>query len=104
MRRLASIRTIKMCIRDRDKEYPVELKYKDEKTDLITEELAVENKPTVIRLLKVDQETGKAMAGVQFEIWKKNVPESGTEKNDHMIPVSYTHLSRRRDGQTVNSE
>ena len=30
-----------------DKEYPVELKYKDEKTDLITEELAVENKPTV---------------------------------------------------------
>ena len=63
-----------------DKEYPVELKYKDEKTDLITEELAVENKPTVIRLLKVDQETGKAMAGVQFEIWKKNVPESGTER------------------------
>ena len=71
-----------------DKEYPVELKYKDEKTDLITEELAVENKPTVIRLLKVDQETGKAMAGVQFEIWKKNVPESGTEKNDHMIQTT----------------
>ena len=71
-----------------DKEYPVELKYKDEKTDLITEELAVENKPTVIRLLKVDQETGKAMAGVQFEIWKKNVPESGTEKEDHVIQTT----------------
>ena len=71
-----------------DKEYPVELKYKDEKTDLIMEELAVENKPTVIRLLKVDQETGKAMAGVQFEIWKKNVPESGTEKEDHVIQTT----------------
>lgn len=70
------------------KEYPVELKYKDEKTDLIMEELAVENKPTVIRLLKVDQETGKAMAGVQFEIWKKNVPESGTEKEDHVIQTT----------------
>ena len=71
-----------------DKKYPVELKYKDEKTDLITEELAVENKPTVIRLLKVDQETGKAMAGVQFRIWKKNVPESGTEKESNMIQTT----------------
>ena len=43
-----------------DKKYPVELKYKDEKTDLITEELAVENKPTVIRLLKVESGNRKS--------------------------------------------
>ena len=28
------------------------------------------------------------MAGVQFEIWKKNVPESGTEKEDHVIQTT----------------
>ena len=69
------------------KEYPVELKYKDEKTDLIMEELAVENKPTVIPALK-GSGNRKSNGSVQFEIWKKNVPESGTEKEDHVIQTT----------------
>ena len=61
--------------------YPVELKYKDQMTAVVTEELSVTNKPTEIEILKVDEETGKPLEGVTFKIWNKEMrPENETDK------------------------
>ena len=61
--------------------YPVELKYKDQVTAVVTEELSVTNKPTEIEILKVDEETGKPLEGVTFKIWNKEMrPENETDK------------------------
>ena len=63
------------------KTYPVELKYKDQVTAVVTEELSVTNKPTEIEILKVDEETGKPLEGVTFKIWNKAMrPENETDK------------------------
>ena len=50
--------------------WDVELKYKDQNTEVVTESLSVTNKPTEIRLKKVD-ENGDPLSGVQFQIWNK---------------------------------
>lgn len=51
----------------------VELKYKDQLTEVVTEEISVVNKPTEIEILKIDTGTKKALEGVKFKIWNKDM-------------------------------
>lgn len=55
--------------------WDVELKYKDQNTEVVTESLSVTNKPTEIRLKKVD-ENGDPLSGVQFQIWNKAMDDT----------------------------
>lgn len=53
------------------KTYEVELTYKDQVTELVTEELTVKNVPTTIELVKTDQSSGDPLCGVTFSVWEK---------------------------------
>lgn len=53
------------------KEYEVELKYKDQVTEIVTEELTVANVPVTTELIKTDKKSGKPLEGVSFSVWKK---------------------------------
>lgn len=61
------------------KAYQVELKYKDQNTAIVTESVAIKNKPTEIELLKVDDETEEPMEGVTFRIWQKPTADQGNQ-------------------------
>lgn len=51
--------------------WSVELAYKDQETELVMESLVVENTPVRVRLRKTEEGTDAPLAGVAFEIWKK---------------------------------
>ncbi len=54
------------------KSYEVELAYKDQVTELVTEELTVENVPSTTEIVKTDQTSGEPLCGVTFSVWKKD--------------------------------
>lgn len=75
-------------------EYEVELKYKDQETPVVFENVDATNQPTRIELLKVDKDTGKPLEGVEFKVWNKVNPgmsmaQSYTTDTDGKIIISY---------------
>ena len=55
----------------REKTYEVELKYKDQVTEIVTEELTVTNMPVTTEIVKTDKKSGKPLEGVVFAVWRK---------------------------------
>ena len=53
------------------KSYEVELAYKDQVTELVTEELTVENVPSTTEIVKTDQTSGEPLAASHFQSGKK---------------------------------
>ena len=52
--------------------WDVELKYADQKTELVKENLTIKNQPTEIIIDKKETETDKPLEGVKFVIWNKD--------------------------------
>ena len=57
-----------------EKAYEVELKYNDQNTEIVTEDMAWENQPTTVIITKTDYETDEKIEGVHFSISEK-LPE-----------------------------
>ena len=51
----------------------VELKYKDQVTELVAEAVTITNKPNKAVIVKIDAETEKPLSGVKFKIWNKSM-------------------------------
>lgn len=52
--------------------WDVELKYADQKTELVKENLTIKNQPTEIIIAKKETGTDKPLEGVKFVIWNKD--------------------------------
>lgn len=57
-----------------DQTWDVELKYADQKTELVKENLTIKNQPTEIIIDKKETGTDKPLEGVKFVIWNKEDP------------------------------
>ena len=55
-----------------DQTWDVELKYADQKTELVKENLTIKNQPTEIIIDKKETGTDKPLEGVKFVIWNKD--------------------------------
>ena len=55
-----------------DQTWDVELKYADQKTELVKENLTIKNQPTEIIVDKKETGTDKPLEGVKFVIWNKD--------------------------------
>jgi len=55
-----------------DQTWDVELKYADQKTELVKENLTIKNQPTEIVIDKKETGTDKPLEGVKFVIWNKD--------------------------------
>lgn len=64
-----------------EKVYEVELKYKDQNTELVTEDIEWENQPTTVIIIKTDHETGEKIEGAGFSVFG-NVAESEIQPED----------------------
>lgn len=54
-----------------EEEWNVELCYKDQETELVTEDVKVENTPSKFVLVKTKAGTGQHLSGVKFAFWEK---------------------------------
>ena len=59
--------------------WEIELKYEDQLSTIVMEQLKVENKPTEIQIKKTDAESGNGLQGVTFKMWKKEAEEKTEE-------------------------
>ncbi len=65
-----------------EKVYEIELKYKDQNTEIVTEKIEWENQPTTLIITKKDHETGEKIEGVRFAVSEKTTEgkeSAGTE-------------------------
>ena len=58
-----------------DKTYKAEIKYKDQTTAVVTENLEITNKPTRVVIDKKVTGTEQRLSGVKFAIWNKDMKE-----------------------------
>lgn len=58
-----------------DTKYRVNLEYEDQTVPVIVETLEIENKPTKIKLIKADKESGELLGDVTFKVWNKEAGE-----------------------------
>lgn len=58
----------------------VELKYRDQKTEVVTEEVKADNRPSKFVLTKKESETEHCLPGVKFAFWKKDGNTTAGEK------------------------
>lgn len=82
-----------------EKVYRVELRYKDQVTSLVQENLMVSNLPTYVKLIKRDSETKEGLSGVTFAVWNQAMleePDAGmalkesyTTDKDGLIELKY---------------
>lgn len=54
-----------------DRSWDVELQYKDQNTEIVTESIDVENIPTKLVIEKIEAGSDKHLEGVKFAIWNK---------------------------------
>ena len=54
-----------------EQSWDVELKYKDQHTDLVVETLNITNKPTEVIIRKTETGTDQPLAGIEFTVWNK---------------------------------
>ncbi len=79
-----------------DTSYNVELKYKDQNTAIVTENVDVINAPTTVIINKKEKGSEKSLEGVTYKIWNKAmetesmemIPEYVTDK-DGLITLKY---------------
>ncbi len=80
------------------KPYKVELAYKDQTTPIVYTEVSVSNEPTKIKIMKVEKNSQKPLAGVTFSFWEKGKEnekkEVKTEKDgilclERIVPGTY---------------
>ncbi len=63
-------------------EHGVELSYAGQDVPVVYESVKAENKPTRLFIFKMDGETKEPLAGVEFEIWNKDMWPDGTGNGD----------------------
>lgn len=51
----------------------VELKYANQNTEVNIEQISLKNKPTCIKILKIDSDSKKPLPGVTFKVWNKSL-------------------------------
>ena len=54
-----------------EKSWNVTLSYADQETEIVTEDITVTNTPNEVKVKKVDADSQEALAGVEFQVWKK---------------------------------
>lgn len=77
-----------------DEEFQVELKYKDQMTPVVIEELTVYNEPTSLVIMKYEKNTEEKtpLAGVKFKVWLKQDEDAvpGDDEADVNVDPGYT--------------
>lgn len=68
-----------------ERTWKVELTYKDQNTAVVTEELKAANKPTELLVKKIESKTEKALPGVTFKIWKKDMVSEKTDSGQEIV-------------------
>lgn len=55
--------------------YEVELQYRDQETEIVTETVEISNKPTTVIIAKTEKDTGEPVPGTEFTLWKERPEE-----------------------------
>lgn len=58
-----------------EEKYTIKLEYEDQTVPIVVETVEVENRPTRIKLIKTDRESGTPLEKVTFNIWNKELGE-----------------------------
>ena len=67
-----------------EKNWDVTLSYADQETEIVTKDVSVTNTPNEVKIKKVAADSQEALAGVEFQVWKK-----GTSAKDNLFDLYY---------------
>ena len=96
-----------------EKSWNVTLSYADQETEIVTEDITVTNTPNEVKVKKVDADSQEALAGVEFQVWKKGTSakdtyttgEDGTFTVKRLAPGTYCiQESKPAPGYELNEE
>ena len=68
--------------------YDAELKYRDEQTEIVTEQIEISNSPTTVIIQKTETGTEKGLSGVRFSVWEKSKKQKKsyvTDENGRIV-------------------
>ena len=96
-----------------EKSWNVTLSYANQETEIVTEDITVTNTPNEVKVKKVDADSQEALAGVEFQVWKKGTSakdtyttgEDGTFTVKRLAPGTYCiQESEPAPGYELNEE
>ena len=96
-----------------EKSWNVTLSYADQETEIVTEDITVTNTPNEVKVKKVDADSQEALAGVEFQVWKKGTSakdtyttgEDGTFTVKRLAPGTYCiQEAKPAPGYELNEE
>ena len=96
-----------------EKSWNVTLSYANQETEIVTEDITVTNTPNEVKVKKVDADSQEALAGVEFQVWKKGTSakdtyttgEDGTFTVKRLAPGTYCiQESKPAPGYELNEE
>ena len=88
-----------------EEEWSVELSYKDQETEIVTECIGVENTPSKFVLVKTKAGTEQHLSGVKFAFWRKEepLPEDEPESSAEEVPAEEV-LTEEAPAEEITAE